>query len=44
VLVGPYLRGLSWSAIPLLFYAAFRRYLQGMHLVRPVMLALVTPT
>jgi len=42
VLVGPYLRGLSWSAIPLLFYAAFRRYLQGMHLVRPVMLALVT--
>src|SRR5687767_11963320 len=42
VLVGPYLRGLSWSAIPLLFYAAFRRYLQGMHLVRPVMFALVT--
>jgi MATE family multidrug resistance protein len=42
VLVGPYLRGLSWSALPLLFYAAFRRYLQGMHLVRPVMFALVT--
>ena len=42
VLVGPYLRGLSWGAIPLLFYAAFRRYLQGMHVVRPVMLALVT--
>ena len=42
VLVGPYLRGLSWSAVPLLFYAAFRRYLQGMHLVRPVMFALVT--
>jgi MATE family, multidrug efflux pump len=42
VLVGPYLRGLSWGAIPLLFYAAFRRYLQGMHLVRPVMLALVS--
>jgi multidrug resistance protein, MATE family len=41
-LVGPYLRGLSWSALPLLFYAAFRRYLQGMHLVRPVMFALVT--
>jgi MATE family multidrug resistance protein len=42
VLVGPYLRGLSFSALPLLFYAAFRRYLQGMHLVRPVMFALVT--
>lgn len=41
-LVGPYLRGLSWGALPLLFYAAFRRYLQGMHLVRPVVLALVT--
>ncbi len=26
----------------LLFYATFRRYLQGMHLVRPVMMALIT--
>jgi MATE family multidrug resistance protein len=42
VLVGPYLRALSWSALPLLFFAAFRRYLQGMHLVRPVMFALVS--
>jgi len=42
VLVGPYLRGLSFGALPLLFYAAFRRYLQGMHVVRPVMFALVT--
>lgn len=42
VLVGPYLRGLSFGALPLLFYAAFRRYLQGMHVVRPVMYALVT--
>jgi MATE family, multidrug efflux pump len=42
VLVGPYLRGISFGALPLLFYAAFRRYLQGMHLVRPVMFALVT--
>ena len=31
VLVGPYLRGISFGALPLLFYAAFRRYLQGMH-------------
>ena len=42
VLVGPYLRSLSFGALPLLFYAAFRRYLQGMHIVRPVMFALVT--
>jgi MATE family multidrug resistance protein len=42
VLVGPYLRGLSFGALPLLFYAAFRRYLQGMHLARPVMFALIT--
>jgi MATE family multidrug resistance protein len=42
VLVGPYLRAVSWSALPLVFYAAFRRYLQGMHLARPVMFALIT--
>jgi MATE family multidrug resistance protein len=30
------------SAVPLLLYATFRRYLQGMHTVRPVMIALVT--
>jgi MATE family multidrug resistance protein len=34
--------GVSWSALPLLFYAAFRRYLIGMHVVRPIMYALVT--
>jgi multidrug resistance protein, MATE family len=42
VMVGPYLRGLSFGALPLLFYAAFRRYLIGMHVVRPIMWALVT--
>ena len=42
VLVGPYLRGISFGAFPLLFYAAFRRYLQGMHVVRPIMFALVS--
>jgi multidrug resistance protein, MATE family len=41
-LVGPYLRVITFSALPLLLYAAFRRYLQGMHLVRPIMIALVT--
>jgi MATE family multidrug resistance protein len=41
-LVGPYLRVIAFSAFPLLFHATFRRYLQGMHLVRPIMIALVT--
>jgi multidrug resistance protein, MATE family len=42
VLVGPYIRDISFGALPLLFYAAFRRYLQGIHVVKPVMFALVT--
>jgi MATE family multidrug resistance protein len=41
-LVGPYLRDISFGAIPLLLYAGFRRYLQGIHVVRPVMWALVS--
>jgi MATE family multidrug resistance protein len=41
VLVRPYLAILTWSLVPLLFYVAFRRYLQAMNLVRPVMFALV---
>jgi MATE family multidrug resistance protein len=36
-----YLEVVTWSVLPLLLYAAFRRYLQGMGVVRPVMLALV---
>lgn len=31
-----------WSTIPLMFYATFRRYLQGIHAVTPVMFALVS--
>ena len=42
VLVRPYLEIVAWSAPPLLLYAAFRRYLQGMGVVRPVMIALFT--
>jgi MATE family multidrug resistance protein len=38
----PYLRILDWGMLPLLLYAAFRRYLQGMGLVRPVMFALLS--
>jgi MATE family multidrug resistance protein len=41
VLVGPYFRAISLGALPLLLYAAFRRYLQGMHIVRPLMVALI---
>jgi MATE family multidrug resistance protein len=38
----PYLRALLWSAPPLMFYFAFRRYLQGMNFVKPVAIALIT--
>ncbi len=38
----PYLEVVAWSLLPLLLYAAFRRYLQGMNVVRPVMFALVS--
>ena len=37
-----YVATIALGAWPLLFYAAFRRYLQGMHIVRPIMLALLT--
>ena len=37
-----YMAILGLGALPLLLYATFRRYLQGIHAVRPVMVALVT--
>ena len=42
VLTRPYLETLSWSVVPLLLYSAFRRYLQGMGVARPVMFALAS--
>jgi len=36
-----YMQPLVWSAPPLLAYVVFRRYLQAMNIVRPVMIALV---
>jgi MATE family multidrug resistance protein len=36
----PYLDAVTWSVLPLLLYASFRRYLQGMGVVRPIMFAL----
>jgi MATE family multidrug resistance protein len=38
----PYLHALNWSTLPLLLYFVFRRYLQGINLVKPVMIALVS--
>jgi MATE family multidrug resistance protein len=40
-LTRPYLDVVTWSVLPLLLYAAFRRYLQGMGVARPVMIALI---
>ncbi|HET8547816.1 MAG TPA: MATE family efflux transporter [Bryobacteraceae bacterium] len=37
-----YIYAVNWGTLPLLIYAALRRYLQGMGLVRPVMFALVS--
>jgi MATE family multidrug resistance protein len=41
-LLRDYFAVVLWSTLPLLLYAAVRRYLQGMHAVAPVALALVT--
>jgi MATE family multidrug resistance protein len=37
-----YIQLLNWSALPLLIYVAFRRYLQGVGKVRPVTFALIS--
>ncbi|HSK08127.1 MAG TPA: MATE family efflux transporter [Vicinamibacterales bacterium] len=41
-LLVPYLRVVVWSLLPLLFYAAFRRYLQALAIVKPVTVALIS--
>jgi MATE family, multidrug efflux pump len=38
----PYLTAVLWSSPPLMAYTVFRRYLQSMNLVRPIMVTLVT--
>lgn len=40
--VGPFLNALSWGTLPLLLYAALRRYLQATGHVKPVTFALVS--
>lgn len=41
-LLSGYFGVVLWSTVPLLLYAAVRRYLQGMHVVAPIAFALVT--
>jgi multidrug resistance protein, MATE family len=41
-LAGPFVTTLGWGTLPLLLYAASRRYLQGIGHVRPVMFVLVS--
>ena len=38
----PFIRILALGTLPLLLYACLRRYLQALHLVRPIMVALLT--
>ena len=38
----PYLKILNWSIFPLLLYFAFRRYLQGMSIVKPITFTLIS--
>ena len=40
-LTQPYLDTVAWSVPPLLVYFAFRRYLQGVGVVRPIMITLI---
>src|SRR3984893_1405673 len=40
--IRPYLHALIWSTPPLLIYFALRRYLQALHIARPVMITLLT--
>jgi multidrug resistance protein, MATE family len=41
-MLAPFLRNLLWSVWPLLLYAAFRRYLQAVKIVKPVTFAQVS--
>lgn len=41
-LLGPFLNALLWGVLPLMFYTAFRRYLQAMNIVKPITFAVVS--
>lgn len=38
----PFLSALNWGTLPLLFYFGLRRYLQAVHVVQPIMFALIS--
>ncbi|HZI58811.1 MAG TPA: MATE family efflux transporter [Verrucomicrobiae bacterium] len=38
----PFLKALGWGTLPLALYFALRRYLQAMHIVKPVAFALIS--
>ncbi len=38
----PYMRAIIWSTFPLLLFQTFRRYLQAMNVVQPIMFALIS--
>lgn len=38
----PFMQALNWGTLPLLCYFALRRYLQAVHVVNPIMFALVS--
>ena len=41
-LLGPFVNALLWGVLPLMFYTAFRRYLQAMNIVKPITFAVVS--
>jgi MATE family multidrug resistance protein len=41
-LLEPFLKALLWGLLPLMFYTAFRRYLQAQNIVRPITFAVVS--
>jgi MATE family multidrug resistance protein len=41
-LFAAYLKALLWGILPLLFYTAFRRYLQAVDIVKPIAFALIS--
>src|ERR1039458_8017898 len=41
-LLVPYLHAMLWGVPPLLFYSAFRRYLQSMNIVKPITFAVIS--
>ncbi len=41
-LLVPYLYAMLWGVPPLLFYSAFRRYLQAMNIVKPITFAVIS--